>query len=146
MDKRWMLEYVVTDVLLVGSVMGPTRKEARISAVVPVRISAINEDGEPVHCLAHTLNVSRRGALLAGITLPLRLGGVVRIIRGRSSASFKVAWIGSKEANSEHQVGVESLEAVSNFWGLEHSKPISVDDEHLHAERRTRTPSEGNKR
>jgi hypothetical protein len=141
-----MLESLVTDVLLVGSVMGPTRKEHRISAVVPVRLSATNEDGDPVHCLAHTLNVSRRGALLAGATLPLRLGVVIRIVRGRANASFKVVWIGSKETDSEHQIGVESLETVSNFWGLEQSRPVSVDEEHLSSERRTRTPSERNKR
>lgn len=121
--------------------MGPIRKEHRLSAVVPVRLSAVNEEGQPINCLAHTLNVSRHGALIAGATLPLRLGVVIRILRGRTNGSFKVVWIGTKETNTEHQIGVESLEMVSNFWGLEASKPVSSDDEHFSSQRRTRTPS-----
>src|SRR3954462_7526144 len=99
--------------------MGPTRKEQRIPAVVPIRIASINEDGDSVNCLAHTLNVSRRGARIASVTLPMRVGIVIRITRGRATANFRVAWVGSKETNSHHQIGVESLELVSNFWGLE---------------------------
>lgn len=121
--------------------MPPTRKEHRLPAVVPVRITAINEEGESIGCLAHTLNVSRRGALLAGVTLPLRLGVVIRIIRGRSNASFKVVWVGSKETNTQNQIGVESLEVVSNFWGLDQFKAVSADEEHFGAERRSRKRS-----
>lgn len=119
--------------------MPPTRKEHRTSAVVPVRITAVNEKGEPIVCLAHTLNVSRRGALMAGVTIPLRNGMVVRIIRGRASASFKVMWVGSQETNSLHQIGVEALESVSNFWGLEHSRSVSPEDEQAAVDRRTRS-------
>jgi hypothetical protein len=119
--------------------MGPTRKEKRLSAVVPIRINAINEAGEPIHCLAHTLNVSRRGARLAGVTLPLRAGMVVRIVRGRANATFKVAWVGDKETNSLHQIGVESLEMVSNFWGMDQMQPVSVDEEHEGSRRRTQS-------
>ena len=89
-----------------------------------MRISAINEEGETEQCLAHTLNVSRRGARLAGVTLQWRMGTVVRITRGRSTANFKVVWLGQNQ-----QIGVESLETVSNFWGLEQLKPVSVDTE-----------------
>jgi hypothetical protein len=118
--------------------MPPTRKEQRTSAVVPVRITAVNEQGEPLACLAHTLNVSRRGALMAGVTIPIRNGMVIRIIRGRANASFKVVWVGSKETNSQHQIGVEALEAVSNFWGLEHFKSVSPVDEQAAMDRRSR--------
>jgi PilZ domain-containing protein len=118
--------------------MGPTRKEARIPAVVPVRISAINEDGDPISCLAHTLNVSKRGARLASVNLPtLRSGMVVRIVRGRATANFRVVWIGSKETKSEFHIGVECLEMVSNFWGLEQTQPVSADAEREGSQRRT---------
>ena len=116
--------------------MGPTRKEQRISAVVPIRISTINEDGDAVNCLAHTLNVSRRGARIAGVSLPMRVGMVIRITRGRASANFKVVWIGSKETKSHQHIGVESLEVVSNFWGLEQSQPVSADAEREGVQRR----------
>lgn len=113
-----------------------TRKEKRVPAVVPIRINAINEDGEAVHCLAHTLNVSRRGARIAGVTLPVRLGMVVRILRGRANAAFKIVWLGEKDAKSHQQIGVESLEAVGNFWGLEPARAVSVDEEHEASQQR----------
>ena len=124
-----------------GRRMGPTRKEHRLPAVVPIRINAINEDGEASSCVAHTLNVSRRGARIAGVTIGLRLGVVVRLVRGRANAAFKVVWLGSKETNSAGQIGVEALETLSNFWGLEQFKPISQDEEHEHSRRRIRAKS-----
>jgi hypothetical protein len=130
-------QYVV--LLMDGKTMPPTRKEHRTSAVVPVRITAVNEQGESMGCLAHTLNVSRRGALMAGVTIPIRNGMVIRIIRGRANASFKVVWVGSQETNSQHQIGVEALESVSNFWGLEHFKSVSPTDEAAAIDRRSRS-------
>ena len=115
----------------------PTRKEKRIAAVVPVRINAINEEGEPVHCIAHTLNVSRRGARIAGVTLVLRLGVVVRLVRGRANAAFKVVWLGEPEGESKGQIGVEALEVVSNFWGLDQLNPVSVMEEQEASQKRT---------
>ncbi len=117
--------------------MGPTRKEQRIAAVVPIRINAINEDGDPVSCMAHTLNVSKRGARIAGITIPLRAGMVVRIVRGRANAAFKVAWIGDAATKSENHIGVEALEVVSNFWGLDQLKPVSIDEEQAKSKNRS---------
>ncbi len=119
--------------------MGPTRKEQRIPAVVPIRISTINEDGDAINCLAHTLNVSRRGARIAGVSMPMRTGMVIRITRGRASANFKVVWVGSQETKSDQHIGVESLELVSNFWGLDQLKPVSDDVERAGVQRRTST-------
>jgi hypothetical protein len=120
-------------ILVSDMAQGPIRKEQRIGGVVPVRISSINEDGEPVQCLAHTLNVSRRGARLAGVTLTLRLGTVVRITRGRSTSNFKIVWVGPNQ-----QIGVEALETISNFWGLEQLGPVSADTEQEHSKKRTK--------
>ena len=80
-------------------------------------------------CLAHTLNLSRRGALLAGVTMPVKVGTVIRIQRGQANAYFKVMWVGSQERNSNYQVGVAPVETVSNFWGLEEHKGVSEADE-----------------
>jgi hypothetical protein len=110
-----------------------------MSAVLPVRLTAINEEGDPIGCLAHTLNVSRRGALLAGVTMPVRIGVVIRMIRGRANAGFKVVWVGSKETNTQNQIGVEALEMVSNFWGLDQFKTVSPVSEQEGSDRRTRS-------
>jgi hypothetical protein len=111
---------------------GPTRKEQRLPGVVPIRVTSTTEDGETVHCLAHTLNVSRRGARIAGVTIDVQLGKIVKIMRGRMTASFKVVWVGPNQ-----QIGVESLESVGNFWGVDQLKPVSPDVEHEGSRRRT---------
>ncbi len=46
-------------------------------------------------------------------------------------------WVGAKESNSNQQIGVESLELVSNFWGLEQLQPVSADAEREGQQRRT---------
>ncbi len=119
--------------------MPPTRKEHRQPAVVPVRLSGTDEKGALTGCLAHTLNVSRRGALLAGVTMPVQVGSVVRVIRGRASAGFKVAWVGTVETNTQHQIGVEAMESVSNFWGLDQFKTVSEVTEQEAVDRRSRS-------
>lgn len=111
---------------------GSTRKEHRIPGVVPIRIISTTEDGETVQCLAHTLNISRRGARIAGVTVKVQLGKIIRIMRGRTTANFKVMWIGDNQ-----QIGVEALEAVGNFWGVDQLQPISSDAEHEGSRRRT---------
>jgi hypothetical protein len=116
--------------------MWPTRTEKRVSAVVPVRISGLDEDGQAISCIAHTLNVSPSGAVIAGVTLRLRAGMMIRIVRGRANSSFKVAWVGAQGTNGARQIGVEALEKVNNFWGLDHLKPVSVDDEFFGSQRR----------
>jgi hypothetical protein len=119
--------------------MNPTRKEKRIPAVVPIRVFNVDQDGHPTNCLSHTLSVSRRGARLAGVTLPVKVGSVVRIQRGRANANFKVVWVGSSEDGSLFQVGVASLEIASNFWGLEESSTPPDLDERVSANRRVPT-------
>ena len=119
--------------------MGPTRKEQRIPAVIPIRVSTVTQDGEALHCLAHTLNVSRRGARIAGVTISLRLGTVVRITRGRAVAKFRVNWVGKNDAKDnkqKDQIGVECLELIGNFWGLEQLDPVSADEERESSQRR----------
>lgn len=119
--------------------MGPTRKEQRIPAVIPVRLSSINEEGESLSCLSHTLNVSRRGARLAGVSIALRMGTIVRVTRGRAVANFRVTWLGPHEKNNQRQVGVECLEMVGNFWGLEELHPVSADAERDGVQRRIKS-------
>ncbi len=124
----------------------PIRKENRVQAVLPVRISGIDVDGEPFQGLGHTLNVSPNGARLSGVRLPLREGCVVRIQRTIKAASFRVVWIGKPGTPTEGQMGVECLEPVKNFWGIERLQPVSKDEERSAARRRqtvNRQPAAG---
>src|ERR1700753_1889034 len=92
-----------------------TRKEPRIAAVVPIRISSTTHEGERCDGLGHTLNLSLRGARLSGLSVALREGGFVRVFRGKDAANFRVVWV---SANRQH-VGVEVVEPAGNIWGLD---------------------------
>ncbi len=118
------------------AIAGPIRKEQRVKAVLPIRISGIDVDGAPFQGLGHTLNVSPNGARIANVNLPLRKGCVIRIQRGIHAASFRVVWMGEKGAKDEGQIGVECLEVVRNFWGLDRLEPVSKEDERIAAGRR----------
>jgi hypothetical protein len=88
------------------------RKENRISGVLPVKISARLQSGELVFAMAHTLDLSMRGARLSGVAIPLAPGMMIRIERGRNSAAFRVVW------KQNQQFGVEAATSVVNLWGL----------------------------
>ena len=92
-----------------------TRKEPRIPAVVPIRISTTSREGEKSEGMGHTLNLSLRGARLSGLSLALRSGAFIRVFRGRVAANFRVVWVSS---NREH-AGVESMDPTGNIWGLD---------------------------
>lgn len=112
------------------------RKEQRLQAVLPVKITGIDIDGEPFQGLGHTLDVSHNGARLANVNVPLREGCVVRIQRGMKAANFRVVWMGEKGTRDAGRIGVECLEAVKNFWGLDRQEPVSKEHERVAASKR----------
>lgn len=111
------------------------RKESRTTAVLPVRIYGMDAAGKPFHAVAHTLNVSKSGALLANIDVALTVGDVIGVQKGVYKSKFRVRWIGQKGSSSQGQVGLECLEGAKNIWGAE-ERPHSLKEESDGAERR----------
>lgn len=89
------------------------RREERIPGVLPVKIFLKGPKGESVNGLAHTLNLSMRGARLGGVSVAVKPGTLIRIERGRASGNFRVVWA------QERHLGVESLQPAGSLWGLE---------------------------
>lgn len=67
--------------------------------------------------MAHTLDVSRTGARIAGVAAAMRVGDNVglqyRNVRGR----FRVTWVAAS-AGKEPQIGLLSLQPEKEFWGI----------------------------
>jgi len=103
------------------------RREPRFKLELPVKIC--RSPSEKKFHPAYTLDVSRQGARLAGLTEPVRLDEVLQIQCGRHSAPFRVIWIGSAHTSIEGQAGVECLAPEANIWNIELSN--HVDDEPL---------------
>ena len=93
------------------------RRAQRVKAVLPVRVWGTDAAGKEFIAMAHTLDVSRTGARIAGVTAAMRVGDNVglqyRNVRGR----FRVTWL-AVNAAKEPQVGLLSLQPEKEFWGI----------------------------
>jgi hypothetical protein len=94
--------------------------------------------------MACTIDVSQRGARLAGITELRAPGQVISVRRNTSEAQFRVVWIGKPRTPHEGHVGVECVEADKIIWGMNFDK-VHEDFESIESEnlRLTRSRSSG---
>jgi hypothetical protein len=81
--------------------------------VLPIKVSV-----DKVTHLAHTVDITPRGARLGALRTQLQPGMIIGLQRGSSKAEFRVQWIRQLGPN-ELQAGVESLEPQNNFWGVD---------------------------
>lgn len=96
------------------------RKRNRVKMVLAVRVLGHSMDGSLFDELTHTLDVAVGGARLGGLErLPLQPGDVIEIRRKNRKASFKVMWVGKSGTPRTGQVGVHTVEAPPDFWGVE---------------------------
>lgn len=68
--------------------------------------------------LAHTLDVTRTSARLAGLNLMVEPGEIIEIRRGAVKARFEVMWMGAAGSALDSQAGVRSLEPAKDIWGI----------------------------
>jgi hypothetical protein len=89
------------------------RKSPRRKMVLPVKVSI-----DSVTHLAHTIDITQNGARLGALRTELQPGAIVVLQRGSKRAKFQIAW--SKQlAPNELQAGIECLQPLSNFWGVD---------------------------
>jgi hypothetical protein len=94
------------------------RRHKRIKMVLPLRIWAKDSSDHPFHELAHTLDITPRGAKLGAIHRPLKPGDKIVVQYRQRKIAFRVVWSKPLEGTNEFQVGIEALEA-GETWGLE---------------------------
>ncbi len=92
------------------------RRDPRIDVGLPVLLSGTDVNGRPLDQRVSTINVSRRGALLAGIHGMLVAGDLVSLARLQKKEDFRVAWVGSIGTPSAGQIGVAAVDANTTFW------------------------------
>jgi hypothetical protein len=78
---------------------------------------------------AHTVDISTRGARLADVGEPLKLGEIVELRCGPRQAVFRVIWLGLPGSGTEGHAGMECLTPEANIWDLDLS--ARTDDEPL---------------
>jgi len=92
------------------------RKSKRMKMVLPVKVTLSGST-----YLAHTCDLTSRGARVGGLRSTLQPGETVCLQRGSKKANFKVIWIQQLGTN-EVQVGLEAQELPANFWGVDLSQ------------------------
>jgi hypothetical protein len=92
------------------------RREPRKDLKVPVRVFGTDIDGRPFSENVSTLNVSSRGAKLAGLQAKIKTGEVIGMAYGAQKSRFAVRWVGSAGAATEGQAGLENVSPEKPFW------------------------------
>lgn len=94
------------------------RRHKRIKMVLPLRVWAKDSSDHPFHELAHTLDITPRGAKLGAIHRALKPGDKIMVQYRQRKIAFRVVWSKQLESSNEFQVGIEAIEA-GETWGLE---------------------------
>lgn len=96
-------------------------RELRIHTALPVRVTWTDNE-RTTKLTACAIDVSQKGARLAGVTGLTAPGHVIAIRRNMSEARFRVVWIGRPQSLQEGQVGVECVDADKIIWDVDFDK------------------------
>jgi hypothetical protein len=90
------------------------RKSPRRTMVLSVKVSI-----DKITHLAHTVDITSTGARINCVHLTqVQPGTIILVQRASRKAEFRVQWI-RQLGPDEQQIGIESLEPQSNFWGID---------------------------
>lgn len=92
------------------------RKELRVKAVLPVKVSGVDASARHFSLMCHTLDLTYDSARVAGISVSLMRGQTVLLHRFGVKAKFKVHWTGS--GTRKGQYGLKTLETEKALWGI----------------------------
>ena len=98
------------------------RKSPRRTMVLSVRVSV-----DKVTHVAHTVDITPMGARInCARRMQLQSGAIIGVQRGSRRAKFRVQWI-RQLGPDEQQVGIESVEPLSDFWGVDLSDEFEAE-------------------
>ena len=96
-------------------VMGE-RKEPRTQVSLPVRIFGTDIHGRPFSENVNTVDISREGARLNGVTAEIKAGEIVGVTHGPNKARFLVKWAGQPGSPQQGQVGLQNMSPQKPLW------------------------------
>lgn len=94
------------------------RREPRTELKLPVQIYGVDANGIPFSQSVWTRNVSRKGAMLEGISCELQKGAVVGLKCHDRHANFRVVWTAGPAEGHGHEIGVEDIDIDTGIWNL----------------------------
>jgi len=93
------------------------RREERTTASASIRIWGMDANGKPFSVPATTYDITRFGARIVGVRVPLAPGEIVGVQHGSEKARFRVAWYGRPGSRLEGNVGLQALDWKRHIWG-----------------------------
>jgi hypothetical protein len=69
------------------------RKEPRFRRSLPVKVSGVDDEGEPFAVEVMATSLSRSGALLKGLEVALRCGDMLVLEYAGRKAHFRIVWL-----------------------------------------------------
>jgi hypothetical protein len=103
------------------------RSQPRKPVEVPVRIFGTDSHGQVFSEKVSTVNVSRKGAELAGVRPDLGLDEIVGLTYGTNRVHFRVKWIGAPGTPKAGHVGLLNIAPEKPLWDF--PMPADTKDE-----------------
>ena len=103
------------------------RSQPRNNNAVPVRIFGTDSHGQVFSEKVSTVNVSRKGAQLAGVRPDLGLDEIVGLTYGTNRVHFRVKWIGAPGTPKAGHIGLLNIAPQKPLWDFP-LPPDAVDD------------------
>jgi len=103
------------------------RTRKRVKMVLGVRAVGHDQHGTCFDELTYTLDLAVDGVRLGGMEkVALHRGDVIEIRRRANRALFRVMWVGEPGTPRTGHVGLKSLDASPDFWGVDMSTESEV--------------------
>jgi hypothetical protein len=93
------------------------RRQARMQAVLPIRVRGTDAAGVTFEALAHTLDLTPTGARLGSIRHQLKALDTLTIFYHQRRMEFTVIWTKLLDGKSEYQVGLQAFAQEKEPWG-----------------------------
>src|SRR5579885_1783932 len=94
------------------------RRQDRIKAVLPVRISGTDASGKPFDELVHTLDITPSGGRLGAIHKELKALDRLTVQYRQHRVEFRVVWTRLLDKGREYQAGLQMIGEEKTAWGL----------------------------
>ena len=97
------------------------RRQTRLKAVLPVRISGVDTAGNAFQELAHTLEIAPSSARLGSIHYQLKPLDRLLVQYRQRKIEFEVIWTKLLKGTKEFHVGLRNVDQCVDNWGLQQS-------------------------
>ncbi len=95
------------------------RLQPRVKGILPVRVWGADHEGKPFAEHVCTIDISNKGASLAGVRTALSPGDTVGVQYHNRQARFRVIWVVPTSTGLGNHVGLQCLQPEKELWPVD---------------------------